>query len=66
MIGEVTMNIDVQVKYSELDEDWEVNVWDQEDDERVEDLERTFPTKDDANEYVDSLVKNKKYVVTHI
>lgn len=60
------MNIDVQVKYSELDEDWEVNVWDQEDDERVEDLERTFPTKDDANEYVDSLVKNKKYVVTHI
>lgn len=60
------MIIEVQKEYAKQDEDWEVNVWDEEDNERLEDLERTFPTEEEADEYVLSLVKDKQYVVKHI
>jgi hypothetical protein len=60
------MLLEVQIQFSEYDNDYEVNVWDQEDGERVEDLERVFPTEEEATDYVKSLIKNKRYVVTQI
>lgn len=60
------MNLEVEIAYSAHDDDWEVNVHDTDADERAEDLEKTFPSEEEANAYVDTLVQNKKYNVTHI
>lgn len=60
------MLLEVQIQYSEYDQDWEVNVWNRESGEREEDLERVFPTEGEASEYVDSLVRDKRYDVFHI
>ncbi len=60
------MKIEVQIHFSNLDVDWEVNVNNQETGERIGDLERAFPTYTDASEYVSSLIQNKDYVVVLI
>ncbi|AHJ87618.1 hypothetical protein Bp8pC_188 [Bacillus phage Bp8p-C] len=60
------MLLNVQIQFSEYDNDWEVNVWDREEGERVEYLERIFPTEKDASDYVDSLAADKQYDIIHI
>ncbi|AII27909.1 hypothetical protein LD13_gp008 [Bacillus phage Bobb] len=60
------MLLNVQIHFSDYDEDWEVNVWERETGERIEDLERIFQTEEDASSYVNSLVANKAYDVFHI
>jgi hypothetical protein len=60
------MLLEVKIEFSVCDGDWEVNVWDREDGERVEDLEGVFPEENDAEEHVNSLIKNKQYDVVRI
>lgn len=47
-------------------DEYEVQVWNVEEQEREEDLERTFPTFEDASAYTDELARDKRYVVTHV
>lgn len=43
----------------------EVQVWNVEAQEREEDMERTFDHPAEANDYIESLVKDKRYVIQH-
>lgn len=42
---------------------FDVQVWDIEEQGRVEDLERTFDTEKEASSYVNELIEDKKYDV---
>ncbi|QST02167.1 hypothetical protein IMZ31_22200 (plasmid) [Pontibacillus sp. ALD_SL1] len=62
------MIIEVSIVEEETQEDHEfqVHVWDVEEQENAEELERTFFSSKEASDYVDSLVQDKKYVVYHV
>lgn len=55
------------IEVSILDEQthFEVQVFNMEEEEREEDLERTFATVEEANGYIDTLVQDKRYIVHH-
>jgi hypothetical protein len=56
----------LEISLIKKDEEWEVQIWDVENQERVEDLERVFDDEKEASDYIDSLAKNKKYVIYHV
>lgn len=55
------------IEVSILDEQthFEVQVFNMEEEEREEHLEKTFDTPEEANGYVDTLVQDKRYIVHH-
>lgn len=55
------------IEVSIIDEEtyFDVQVWNVEEQQHEEDLESTFDTFQEASEYVDSLTKDKNYVVYH-
>lgn len=58
------MNIEVSILNEETH--FEVQVWNTDEGERAEDLERSFDTQTEVDDYVDDLVQNKQYIVQHV
>ena len=55
----------LEVSVIEEKDSCEVQVWNVENEEREEEMERTFDQPEEASDYIDSLVKDKRYVIHH-
>lgn len=55
----------LEVSVIEEKDSFEVQVWNVESEEREEELERAFDHPEEASDYVEALVKDKRYVIQH-